>query len=177
MQVLRVLQACQRSLQLNGEPVQVDVASSRRVMALWLPWIDFGKFRLFRSPVLLCRSASYGWSGHQKLAFFTCNEGLPIGSRCNIGQNVVISRGVGVTVVQYAFIGAGAMVTRDVPDYALVFGNPARPRRWMCACGIHLVFSKVGDEGIASCASCGTNYRKQGQTVTPVDVAGRQKWA
>src|ERR1700690_2146630 len=46
----------------------------------------------------------------------------------------------GTTIGRYAFVGAGSVVTRDVPDYALVYGNPARVRGWMCACGIGLEF-------------------------------------
>ena len=44
----------------------------------------------------------------------------------------------GITIGRYALIGAGAVVTKDVPDYALVVGNPARLAGWMCACGVKL---------------------------------------
>jgi UDP-2-acetamido-3-amino-2,3-dideoxy-glucuronate N-acetyltransferase len=42
------------------------------------------------------------------------------------------------TIGRYAFIGAGAVVTKDVPDYALVVGNPGRISGWMCRCGVTL---------------------------------------
>ena len=57
----------------------------------------------------------------------------------------------GVTIGRYAFVGAGAVVTRAVPDHALVSGNPARHRGWMCACGEKLAFV---DE-LATCLACG----------------------
>jgi UDP-2-acetamido-3-amino-2,3-dideoxy-glucuronate N-acetyltransferase len=63
----------------------------------------------------------------------------------------------GVTIGMYAFVGAGSVVTRDIPDYALVYGNPARIQGWMCACGVKL---RLGSGGEASCQSCGTRYRK-----------------
>ena len=44
----------------------------------------------------------------------------------------------GHTIGRYAFVGAGAVVTSDVPDYALVVGNPARIAGWMCECGVRL---------------------------------------
>lgn len=51
----------------------------------------------------------------------------------SIGAGAVI--GPGVTIGRYALVGMGAIVTRDVPDHALVFGNPARRRGWVCYCG------------------------------------------
>ena len=69
-----------------------------------------------------------------------------------IGANATII--CGHTVGEYAFIGAGAVVTGDVPDYALVVGNPARITGWMCQCGLKL---DVEDAG-ADCKSCGLRY-------------------
>jgi UDP-2-acetamido-3-amino-2,3-dideoxy-glucuronate N-acetyltransferase len=74
----------------------------------------------------------------------------------------------GTTIGQYAFVGAGSVVTRDVPDYGLVYGNPARVRGWMCACGIGLEFTGGESEGHGKCSACGAEYKKVGQGVTPV---------
>lgn len=70
----------------------------------------------------------------------------------SIGANATIV--CGVTLGRYAFIGAGAVVTKDVPDFALMVGNPARRAGWMCRCGVKL---PAGDA--PRCAACGTAYR------------------
>ncbi len=60
----------------------------------------------------------------------------------------------GITVGKYAFVGAGAVVTKNVPDYALVYGNPARMMGWMCECGTKLEFKKSK----AVCVNCKKMY-------------------
>ena len=79
----------------------------------------------------------------------------------SIGANATIV--CGISLGKYCFVGAGAVVTKDVPDYALVYGSPARVRGWMCQCGEQLKFE--GD--CAVCKSCGDAYRKQDQVVGP----------
>jgi len=81
----------------------------------------------------------------------------------SLGANSTIV--CGITIGQYAFIGAGAVVTRDVPDFALVYGNPARLRGWMCACGIKLEFN--GKDRVC-CGDCGQAYVRRGECVQPV---------
>jgi len=69
-----------------------------------------------------------------------------------IGANAVLV--CGIEVGSYAMIGAGAVVTRDVPDYALVVGNPARRMGWTCRCGVRLAVSNAR----ACCRVCDSNY-------------------
>ncbi len=85
----------------------------------------------------------------------------------SIGANATIV--CGITLGQYSFVGAGSVVTQNVPDYALVYGNPARVWGWMCQCGIKLILTGQGREETATCASCGSQYIKQGQTVKPLN--------
>lgn len=83
----------------------------------------------------------------------------------SLGANSTIV--CGTTIGRYSFVGAGSVVTRDVPDYGLVYGNPARLRGWMCACGIALEFTAGEGESRFKCKACGAEYRKLGQGVTP----------
>ena len=71
----------------------------------------------------------------------------------SIGANATIV--CGHTLGEYAFVGAGAVVTRDVPAYALVAGVPARRLGWMCRCGERLP-EATGD---VACARCGSRFR------------------
>ena len=89
-------------------------------------------------------------------------RGASLGANCTVV--------CGTTIGRYAFVGAGSVVTHDVPDYGLVYGNPARLRGWMCACGIALEFSNGAGEGFGKCKACGAEYRKLGQGVTPVQL-------
>ena len=71
-----------------------------------------------------------------------------------IGANVTIV--CGNTIGQYAFIGAGSVVTKDVPDHALVYGNPGKVKGWVCQCAEEVRFRS----GKAVCKACGKRYRK-----------------
>jgi len=79
-----------------------------------------------------------------------------------IGANATVV--CGNTIGEYAFIGAGSVVTKDVPDYALVYGNPGRVRGWVCQCAEEIVFRS----GKAVCQACGKKYRKDGSQVKPI---------
>ena len=73
----------------------------------------------------------------------------------SIGANSTIV--CGTTIGRYAFIGAGSVVTKDVPDFALVYGNPARVRGWVCSCGVKL---PTGAGGTLICTDCGAAYAR-----------------
>ncbi len=73
-----------------------------------------------------------------------------------VGANATIV--CGTTLGQYAFIGAGAVVTKEVPDYGLVYGNPGILQGWMCQCGERLKFNQDNNENETTCSSCGNKY-------------------
>lgn len=73
-----------------------------------------------------------------------------------LGANATIL--CGLTIGRYAFIGAGAVVTRDVPDFALITGNPGRQQGWMCRCGVKLNVPGKTAKRRAVCKSCGAEY-------------------
>ncbi len=95
----------------------------------------------------------------------------------SIGANATIV--CGATLGEYAFVGAGAVVSRDVKPYALVVGVPARHVGWVCACGEKLERETsrrppgepAGDAVTLSCGACGAGYRLSDGNLTPEGAA------
>ena len=205
VRVLEVLDACERSLQKNGSPVEVEQV----------------RLQYFAHPTAIVDPGCEIGAGTKVWHFSHVMGDSRIGAGCNLGQNVVISPGVkignnvkiqnnvsvytgvelednvfcgpsmvftnvinprshivrkheyrrtlvkegasiganativcGVTLGRYSFVAAGAVVTRDVPDYGLVLGVPAEQAGWVCYCGVRL----SENEGEAACSSCGRQY-------------------
>jgi UDP-2-acetamido-3-amino-2,3-dideoxy-glucuronate N-acetyltransferase len=84
-------------------------------------------------------------------------RGATLGANCTVV--------CGVTIGQYAFIGAGTVVLKDVPAFALVVGNPGRIIGWMCLCGHRIDF--VHADGPGLCRVCTQAYTKTGLAVHP----------
>jgi len=79
----------------------------------------------------------------------------------SIGANATIV--CGVTLGEYAFVGAGAVITHDVLPYALMVGVPGKRVGWMCQCG-----ERLPDSGVGTCDACGTTYERCGEGIAPV---------
>ena len=87
----------------------------------------------------------------------------------SIGANATIV--CGATLGEYAFVGAGAVVSKDVPAYALVVGVPARRIGWMCQCGERLPDHPSKDRAAPTrCAACGSAYVELDGTLNPVEA-------
>jgi UDP-2-acetamido-3-amino-2,3-dideoxy-glucuronate N-acetyltransferase len=76
---------------------------------------------------------------------------------CSIGANATL---LPITVGRWAMVAAGAVATRDVPDFGLVMGNPARLAGWVCRCGERLHFQ---DRAESTCL-CGRNFQKTSES-------------
>lgn len=88
--------------------------------------------------------------------------GATLGANCTVV--------CGATIGRFAFVGAGAVVTADVPDYALMVGVPARHIGWISEYGERLDLPRFG-EGTATCPHTGTRYRLSGDTLMREDAA------
>lgn len=86
-----------------------------------------------------------------------------VGKGASIGANATIV--CGHNIGEYAFIGAGAVVTKEVLNFALVVGNPARQMGWMSEFGERLEFD---DNGIATCADTGAKYQLKDAKVSKI---------
>jgi len=221
LQVLKVLDACQESLQSNG---RIYPLSSQKV-----------KDYFVHESSIVDDKVTIG-TGTKIWHFSHILHNTTIGERCNIGQNVVLGPNVaignnvkiqnnvsiydgvtleddvfcgpsmvftnvmnprshwprkdqykktlvktgaslganstivcGITIGQYAFVGAGAVVNKDIPDYALVYGVPARVRGWMCYCGTKIDLSnEAAASEVTVCAACGRKYHKDKDGVREV---------
>jgi UDP-2-acetamido-3-amino-2,3-dideoxy-glucuronate N-acetyltransferase len=98
------------------------------------------------------RSRRAGWTRHE----------TRIGPGATVGANATLL--CGISIGPYAFIGAGAVVTADVPAHTLVYGNPARRRGFVCRCAEPLAFTA----DTAACAACGLRYRKDAAGVAEI---------
>ena len=86
-----------------------------------------------------------------------------VGRGASIGANATIV--CGNTIGEYAFIGAGAVVRREVPAYGLMVGVPARRIGWICQCGVRLNIRNAQ----AECGACGAKYAEIDGSLRPVD--------
>jgi len=217
LSVLRALQACQESMEKNGQTVFLAAGDgvARRMNAL------------IHETAVIDDGCEIG-EGTKVWHFSHVIKGSRVGKKCNVGQNVVIgpdaiignnvkiqnnvsvypgvtleddvfcgpsmvftnvfnprshiprkdeirpiivkkgaTLGANSTIVcghsigRFAFVGAGAVVVNDIPDYAMAVGNPAEIKGWMCRCGVRLHFEK----GKAVCDVCGAKYLKDGKQV------------
>ncbi|MFH1294184.1 MAG: Gfo/Idh/MocA family oxidoreductase, partial [Pseudomonadota bacterium] len=220
LRVLRVLRACQESLEQEGKPIPLKSPSYGRP----------GRDCFVHETAVVDEGCEVG-NGTRIWHFSHIIKGSRIGRDCSIGQNVMIGPDVtvgnkvkiqnnvsvypgvtledgvfcgpsmvftnvynprsyiprkdeirptlvregatlganstivcGHTIGRFAFIGAGAVVIADVPDYALMAGNPAKIKGWMCQCGIRLHF----EDGYAVCDVCGTKYQEEENRVFEV---------
>jgi acetyltransferase-like isoleucine patch superfamily enzyme len=108
-----------------------------------------------RFPRAITASGELARADDWEVSPITLRTGASVGA----GAVVVAGRDVG----RFATVGAGAVVTRDVPDHALVVGNPARQLGWVCACGRRLTDAAGrpvpgNHAGPAGCPACGLEY-------------------
>ena len=86
----------------------------------------------------------------------------------SVGAGAVVL--AGVTIGEFCLVGAGSIVTKDLPGHCLAVGRPARVRGWVCQCGQPLVFVN----GVAACGSCDLQFAKAGVSVELLQPAGRR---
>jgi UDP-2-acetamido-3-amino-2,3-dideoxy-glucuronate N-acetyltransferase len=98
-----------------------------------------------------------------------------VGRGASIGANATVV--CGNSLGRYAFVGAGAVVTKDVPDHAIVVGSPARILGYACECGVRLPLKTNEVDSEASCVDCGRIYEKRSGTIRCSGGPKRRKLA
>ncbi|MGA1848605.1 MAG: DapH/DapD/GlmU-related protein [Thermoplasmatota archaeon] len=101
-------------------------------------------------PNAVLTNARYPKTRHTKERL----EGVIVGKGAKIGANSTVLPGV--RIGDGALVGAGSVVTRDVDDLAITFGNPSRRIGWVCQCGLPL---RGMEENVLGCDDCGRSYR------------------
>jgi UDP-2-acetamido-3-amino-2,3-dideoxy-glucuronate N-acetyltransferase len=212
LKVLRVLDACQRSLQAEGINISLAAETSFFVhptslveepfgigegTKIWhfthiMPRVNIGKNCTIGQNVFIGENVTIGNNVkiQNNVSVFdgvTLEDDVFCGPSCvftnikvprsHISQKgkyipTLVKRGTtiganativcGNTVGRYALVGAGSVVTHDIPDFAMVYGNPARINGWVCECSTKLDFGK-GKK--AECSKCGKIYRKEGEEI------------
>lgn len=120
------------------------------------PHVTFTNDLYPRSPRLRQAQARYadrGW-----LVATRVQQGASLGAGA-----IILA---GVTIGEYAMVGAGTLVTKDVPPYALVVGSPAHLRGWACQCGQPLLFEAAS----VVCGACGLEFTRDDSSVTVVEA-------
>lgn len=104
------------------------------------------------------------WSRKDAFLKTLVRQGATIGANATIVCGTVIGR--------YAMIGAGSVVTGDIPDFALVYGVPAKPHGWVCYCGERL--AEGAPDAVWTCSGCGSTYRLSGDVLKEVELKPQQ---
>jgi len=208
LEVLKVLEACQQSLEHQGNPVQLETKSARSLIhptavvdepaeigertRIWhfshiMPHAKVGRNCVLGQNVHVASNVKIGnnvkiqnnvslYTGVELEDDVFCGPSMVftnvINPRSQIErkleyQRTLVKQGAslganstivcGVVIGEYAFVAAGAVVTRDVSPYALVMGVPARRVGWMCRCGVRLAESSE----VFRCSACGELYSMQ----------------
>ena len=111
------------------------------------PHVFFTNDRSPRSPRM--SQAAKRYQDHSWFAPTLIKQGASLGAGCIILPGVIVG--------EFAMIGAGAVVTTNTPAYAIMTGNPARLKGWVCQCGIKLAIR----ESVGQCSSCGLSYEEK----------------
>ncbi len=214
LRVLRILSACETSLQKDGQPLALETRTPRYFVhptsvvdepceigqgtRIWhfshiMAAAQIGEGCILGQNVLVASGVKIGnnvkiqnnvsvYTGVELEDDVFCGPSMVftnvINPRSHIirkheYQRTVVKRGstlganstiiCGVTIGRYAFVAAGAVVSRDVPDYALMMGVPAKQVGWMCQCGVRL------PDGVRNphCEACGADFELQDGRLAP----------
>lgn len=217
LRVLRILQAGEKSLEKQGEPIAVETRSRRYFVhptavvdqpceigegtKIWhfshvMTHSKIGKSCILGQNVHVASDVRMGnnvkiqnnvsvYTGVELEDDVFCGPSMVFTNVVNPRSHVIrkheyqrtlVKRGAslganativcGVTIGRYAFVAAGAVVTHDVPDYALVMGVPGKHVGWMCQCGERL--SSLGE--VLHCSACGAEFEEREGRIIPVKV-------